>query len=196
MFTKNRQDIPQTDHLIYADATTTRKRQDPAHRRLLAVVALVLVALIAAGTTAAVLGRSIKNREARYLYAQELLEGRAYDAALMEFEALGDYRDSQAQFALLTAQRSAYQEALDLLAKAENDTARTAPLVHYDAAAALLEELGNYADAPELLDDCYTAAAQMMLAEGDTAMALAYVGNMRPEAAARFIQTWGLGDAP
>ena len=196
MFTKNPQDMTQTDYLIYADTAPTGRRCDPARRRLLAVMALVLVALIAAVTTAMVLGRSIKNREARYIHAQELLAGQAYQEAVVEFEALGDYKDSQEQFASLTAQETIYQEAQALLTQAEEGASRTAPIVYYDAAAALLEELGDYGDAPALLDACYAAAARIMLAEGDTDMALAYIGNMSREAAAQFLQTCDFGAAP
>ena len=191
MFTKNRQDMLQTDDLIYADPEPVCQRQDPANRRLLTLAILVLVAVAAAVTTAAVLGRSIKNREARYIYAQELLVSRAYEDARAEFEALGDYRDSQQNFAILTDREKIYQEALALLAEVESGQSRIAPIVHYDAAAALLEELGDYADALALLDACYTEAARIVLAEGDSDMALAYVSNMRPNAAAAFFQTYG-----
>ena len=196
MFTKNSQNIPQTDDLIYTDASSGQPWRDPARRRMLAVAVLVLVSLAAAITTAIALGQSIKGREARYLYAQELLTAEQYDQALAEFEALGDYRDSQTQFADLTALGHTYQEALDHLAQGEKGQTRTAPIAHYDAAAALLEDLGEYADAPALLDRCYAAAAEIMLAEENLDMALDYIGNMSPEAAAEFRQTHHLEDLP
>ena len=73
MFTKNRQDIPKTDTLIYADPPSRRK-PDPARRRRRAVAILAVVSLAACLTTAAALGRSIRSREDRYLQAQALLE--------------------------------------------------------------------------------------------------------------------------
>ena len=100
MFTKNRQDIPKTDDLIYADPPS-RHNPDPARRRRRAVVILSVVALTACLTTTAALGRSIYNREARYVQALELLEQQSYEDALAAFEALGDYRDSQQQAARL-----------------------------------------------------------------------------------------------
>ena len=196
MFTKNSQDIIQTDDLIYTDATPSQRWRDPARRRMLAVTVLVLVSLLAAAVTALALGQSIKGREARYLYAQELLMMEQYDLALAEFEALGDYRDSQSQFADLTALGNTYREALDYLDKAENQQTRMAPIVHYDAAAALLENLGEYADAPALLDECYAAAAEIMLAEDQLDMALDYIGNMSSAAAADFRQTHNLEKIP
>ena len=100
MFTKNRQDIPKTDTLIYADPPSRRK-PDPARRRRRAVAILAVVSLVACLTTAAALGRSILHREARYVQAMELLEQEAYEAALAAFESLGDYRDSQQHVARL-----------------------------------------------------------------------------------------------
>ena len=100
MFTKNRQNITQTDELIYADPPS-RHNPDPARRRRRAVAILAVVAVTACLTTAAALGRSILHREARYVQALELLEQEAYDDALAAFEALGDYRDSQQQVARL-----------------------------------------------------------------------------------------------
>lgn len=102
MFTKNRQNTHQTDELIYADPPSFHK-PDPARRRRRAVAVLAVVALAACLTTAAALGRSILNREARYVQALELLEQDAYADALAAFEALGDYRDSQQQVARLLA---------------------------------------------------------------------------------------------
>lgn len=192
MFTKNRQDMPQADELIYADATTRRKKYDPAFRRLMTMVAIALVSTVAVVTTVLTLGHSIQNREARYLHAQDLLMQGAHRAAMTEFEALGDYRDSQEQLAHLTAQWQAYQEALDLLEDAANDQIRTDPMIQYDAAAALLEGLGEFEDARQWLDRCYTAAASIMLERGNQDAAQAYIGNMSPETAAAFCQEQGL----
>ena len=100
MFTKNRQNTHQTDELIYADPPSLHK-PDPARRRRRAVAILAVVSLVACLTTAGALGRSILNREARYVQALELLEQEAYDDALAAFESLGDYRDSQQQVARL-----------------------------------------------------------------------------------------------
>ena len=100
MFTKNRHNTPQTDTLIYADPPSLHK-PDPAKRRRRAVVILAVVSLAACLTTAAALGRSIHNREARYVQAQMWLEQEAYADALAAFESLGDYRDSQQHVARL-----------------------------------------------------------------------------------------------
>ena len=192
MFTKNSQDMFQTDDLIYTDTQEGRPWRDPARKRLMAVALLVLISLLAVATTALALGSSIKGREARYIYAQELLAAEDYQQAVAEFEALGDYRDSQEQFAALNRQGEQYREALEHLTQAVNQQTRTAPIVHYDAAAAILEELEEYADAPALLDQCYTAAAEIMLAEDNLDLALDYIGNMSDAAAQAFRQTHDL----
>ena len=196
MLAKNPQDIPKTDDLIYTDSLPPKKWRDPARRRSLALAAIVVVSVMAVAANVTALSRTIKNREARYLHAQDLLTAESYQEAMTEFEALGDYRDSQTQFADLTALGNTYREALDYLDKAENQQTRMAPIVHYDAAAALLENLGEYADAPALLDECYAAAAEIMLAEDQLDMALDYIGNMSPAAAAEFRQTHNLEDTP
>ena len=157
MFTKNRQDIPKTDTLIYADPPSRRK-PDPARRRRRAVAILAVVSLAACLTTAAALGRSIRSREDRYLQAQLLLEQRSYAEAMEAFESLGDYRDSQQQFARLEELESAYAQAVTLLERAESGVTRTDPTADYLAAAAALEALGDYADAPELAAACRRAA--------------------------------------
>ena len=159
MFTKNRQDMPQTDDLIYADPPSSRRRKpDPARRRRTALVVLAAVSLAACLTTAGTLVRQIRHREQRYLQAQTLLTQRAYDQAMEEFEALGDYRDSQAQFARLNQLRTAYDDAVVLLERAEAGMARTHPIDGFLAAAEALEALGDYADAPELAAYCRARA--------------------------------------
>ena len=154
MITKNRQFLPATDDLVYADPQKGRKKRDPAGRRRLAVALIIAVSAAAVFTTAAALGRSIQYREARYVGARTLVEQGAYSAALTAFESLGDYRDSQAQLDCL----SRYLEALALMERAGQ--ARTDPRIYYDAAAALLEDLGDYADAGTLLEQCRTGAGQ------------------------------------
>ena len=167
MFTKNRQDIPQTDDLIYADPPARQRHPDPARRRHIALVVLAAVSLIACLTTVGALASSIRGRENRYLRAQELLTLEAYDDAMSAFEALGDYKDSQAQFARLGQWKTAYDEAVALMQRAEAGQARTDPIEGYEAAAAALEALGDYADAPALAEACRTAA-ETLRAERDT----------------------------
>ena len=157
MFTKNRQDIPQTDDLIYADPPA-RRHPDPARRRRVALVMLAAVSLLACLTTVGALASSIRGRENRYLRAQELLTLRAYDDAMDAFEALGDYKDSQAQFARLRQWKTAYDDAVALMQRAEDGQARTDLVKDYLTAAAALEALGDYADAPALADACRAAA--------------------------------------
>ena len=159
MLTKNRQDIPQTDDLIYADPPSGHRRKpDPASRRRAVLIVLALVSLAACLTTAGVLVRNIRHREERYLQAKTLLTQHAYQEAIEEFEALGDYRDSQEQFARLNQLRTAYDDAMILLERAEAGMARTHPIDGFLAAAEALEALGDYADAPELAAYCRTRA--------------------------------------
>ena len=161
MFTKNRHNTPQTDTLIYADPPSLHK-PDPAKRRRRAVAILAVVSLAACLTTAAALGRSILNREARYVQAQMWLEQEAYADALAAFESLGDYRDSQQQFSRLAALEAAYGEAVALMERAEAGLARTDPAADFRTAAEQLEALGDYADAPELAAACREAAEALM----------------------------------
>ena len=157
MFTKNRQNTPKTDELIYADPPSGHK-PDPAGRRRRAVAILAVVSLAACLTTAAALGRSILNREARYVQAHLWLEQEAYEDALAAFESLGDYRDSQQQFSRLAALEAAYGEAVALMERAEGGLARTDLIADFLTAAEQLEALGDYADAPELAAACRQAA--------------------------------------
>lgn len=162
MLTKNRQDTQQTDDLIYADPHAFHPcRPDPARRRRWMMVALAVVSLIACLTTTVALGRSIRSREELYMLAQELLEQRFYEEARTAFESLGDYRDSQQQFARLAELATAYDDAVALMARAQAGLARTDPAEEFLTAAAALEALGDYADAPALAAECRRAAEDL-----------------------------------
>lgn len=142
MFTKNRQNPPGSaaGDLIYADSQTVqpKKKPDPTRWRRLAVAVIALTAVLTALTVAMTLGISVRHREERYVQAQALLEARDYAAAMAEFEALGDYRDSQTQFAALSQQQQAYAAASELLAQQR-----------YDEAIAAFRALGDYADSAQ-----------------------------------------------
>ena len=162
MFTKNRHDIREYDDLIYADPRSHRRRKpDPARRRRRAVAILAVVSLAACLTTAAALGRSIRSRQDRYVLAQALLEQRSYAEAQDAFESLGDYRDSQQQFARLAEQAEAYADAVALMERAQAGLARTDPAEGFRMAAEALEALGDYADAPQLAAQCRQAAEDL-----------------------------------
>lgn len=142
MFQKNRKidtDASAGD-LIYADtaAGETGKSRDPADWRRLAVVVMAVIAVMTAVTIAQTLWVSVQHREQRYTTARALLESREYAAALSEFEALGDYKDSQTYRAELQARQDAYDAA-----------ARLADQKRYEEAIAAFEALGDYADSRE-----------------------------------------------
>lgn len=142
MFRKNRKiDTDASDGgLIYADSDTGErgKNRDPADWRRLAVVVMAVIAVMTAVTISHTLWFSVQRREQRYNTARQLLDGREYAAAMVEFEALGDYRDSQTYLARLRDQRDAYDAA-----------ARLADQKRYEEAIAAFEALGDYADSRE-----------------------------------------------
>lgn len=139
MFGKNRQNNKgsATGDLIYADTQPIRSKKDadPARWHRLAAAVITLTAVLTALSIAFTLWLSVQRREERYLHARSLLSSREYDAAQAEFEALGDYRDSQSQYGALEGLRQAYRAAEALL-----DQQR------YDEAVSAFRALGDYAD--------------------------------------------------
>lgn len=125
--------------LIYADTQSgERKRPAPGRTRRLLVRVLALgaaVILVMAGTT---LWLGLQERQERYEQAQTLLAQKQYADAMAEFEALGSYRDSQAQAARLAQLRQAYDAAAALV-----DQQR------YSEAITAFRALGDYADSAQ-----------------------------------------------
>lgn len=146
---------------------------------------------------------NLEANQAAYAAAADLLEQQRYDEAIAAFRALGDYADSAEQ----AAYHVTYQKALDLLT--EIDTGKThlltriltdevrltdeksyPTIVGYEAAAALLESLGDYRSAPALVDRCYYSAGLVKLGWEDWEGALAYMEKMTQETAAEFYQDY------
>lgn len=142
MFRKNPKiDTDASDgNLIYADTQSGKPAdsRDPADWRRLAVVVMAVIAVMTVVTISQTLLVSVRHREQRYTTARELLDQREYAAAMTEFEALGDYRDSQDYLAELQEQQVAYEAAVKLV-----DQQR------YEEAIAAFEALGDYADSRE-----------------------------------------------
>lgn len=246
MFGKKRNHIPGSDagNLIYADAQSGEAAGPSGKRRrglVSAAVTLLAAALVVMALTA--MQYRFREKEERYELAQDLLRDRKYAAAMAEFAALGNFRDSQLQTDQLArwqidyntavelveqqrydeavaafralgdyadspewaAYRVTYRKALDLMA--EIDVGRTQLLtrilsdqvrltdensypttVGYEAAAALLESLGNYESAPALMDRCYYSAGLVKLGWKDWDGALAYMEKMKPDTAAEFLE--------
>ena len=246
MFGKNRKNSPGSDagNLVYADAQAAQTAPRRRLRGLLsAVAALLLVAVVVMAGTA--MQYRFREKQDRYDLAQTLLQDKKYAAAEAEFEALGNFRDSQAQTARLAqlqadydtalelveqqryeeaaaafrslgdyadsaewaAYRVTYRKALDLIT--EIDVGKTQLLtrilsdqvrltdensypttVGYEAAAALLESLGDYAAAPALMDRCYYSAGLVKLGWKDWDGALAYMEKMTPDTAMEFFEEY------
>lgn len=147
--------------------------------------------------------QQLRSQQADYDNAAQLLEQQRYEEALTIFRSLGDYADS----AEMAACQVTYHKALDLLA--EIDTGKTQLLtrilsdrvkltdersyptiVGYETAAALLESLGNYRNAPALVDRCYYSAGLVKLSWEDWDGALAYMSKMKAETAAQFYEEY------
>lgn len=143
------------------------------------------------------MARQLQELKSAYKAASDLAAKQRYDEAIAAFRALGDYADSAEQ----AAYRVNYRKALDLLA--ETDAGQTQLLtrilssdvrladdngypaiVGYEAAAALFENLGGYADAPEMADRCYLSAARVKLRWDDPEGALAYGDKLSAASAA------------
>lgn len=141
----------------------------------------------------------LTEQQAAYDTAAALVVQQRYAEAITAFRALGSYADSAEQ----AAYQVTYQKALDLIA--EIDVGKTQLLtriltdqvrltdensypttVGYEVAAALLESLGDYKNAPTLTDRCYYSAGLVKLGWEDWAGALAYMEKMSPETAAEF----------
>lgn len=141
----------------------------------------------------------LARQQADYDTAVELVAQQRYEEAVAVFRALGDYADSSEW----AAYRVTYRKALDLLS--EIDVGKTQLLtrilsdqvrltdensypttVGYEAAAALLESLGDYQSAPALIDRCYYSAGLVKLGWKDWEGALAYMEKMTPETALEF----------
>lgn len=143
----------------------------------------------------------LRDLAAGYEAAAGLTAQQRYDEAVAAYRALGDYADSPTQ----AAWGVTYRKALDLLE--QTDAGRTDLLVRildsrvrltdersyptvvgYEAAAALFESVGSYADAPAMADRCYESAARVKLSWGDADGARAYLDRLSPDAAARLRQ--------
>lgn len=149
------------------------------------------------------LAQQLRQQQTSYDNAVALLEQQRYEEAQAIFRTLGDYADS----AEMAAYRVTYQKALDLMS--EIDTGKTQLLtkilsdqvkltdersyptiVGYEAAAALLESLGDYRSAPALADRCYYSAGLVRLGWEDWEGAYAYLDKMTPETAAEFLEEY------
>ena len=149
------------------------------------------------------LAKQLDVQRSAYDAAVDLVAQQRYDEAVTAFRALGDYADS-AEWA---ARGVTYRKALDLLA--EIDVGKTGLLtriltdqvrltdensypttVGYEAAAALLESLGDYRSAPALMDRCYYSAGLVKLGWKDWEGALAYTNKMTPDTAAEFYEEY------
>lgn len=145
----------------------------------------------------------LQEQQAAYDAALELLHQQRYEEAQAAFRALGDYADS----AVMAAYHVTYQKALAL--KAEIDIGKTQLLtriltdqvkltdersyptiVGYETAAAMLESLGDYRSAADLVDRCYYSAGLVRLGWEDWAGALSYMEKMSGETAAQFYEEY------
>lgn len=150
----------------------------------------------------AILAR-LKEQEEAYRAADDLLTQQRYSESIAAFRALGDYADSAERAACQVT----YQMALDLIAEIDvgktqlltrilTDQARLTDensyptTVGYEAAAALLESLGDYRSAPALVDRCYYSAGLVKLGWNDWEGALAYTEKMTPDTAAEFLEEY------
>ena len=242
MLGKNRKDVPGSDagNLIYADTQSPEAAPGRQKIRLATLTAaLLLVALVVMAVTA--MQYRMRDKQERYELALTLLQDRKYAAAESEFDALGNYRDSQDRAARLAQQQQSYDTALELVDQQRYEEAVTAfrglgdyadsaewaayrvtyrkaldliseidvgktqlltrilsdqvrltdensypTTVGYEAAAALLESLGDYAAAPALVDRCYYSAGLVKLGWKDWDGALAYMEKMTPDTAEQF----------
>ena len=142
MFGKLQNRTPGSDDasLIYADAQTTETPATPSVRRKRGLASVVLTLLLVAMVVMAVTAMQyrIRDKQEGYGLAHALLQEREYEAAQAGFDALGNYRDSQAQAAQLAGQKAAYDTAVELVAQQR-----------YDEAVAAFRALGDYADSAE-----------------------------------------------
>ena len=133
MFGKKRKNA---DSLIYADTQSGEvKKKAPAGKRRFLGSVLVLAAAAVLAMVGTTLWLGYQSRQDRYEVAHTLLADRKYTLAMTEFQALGNYRDSQAQADRLAQQQQAYDAAADLV-----DQQR------YSEAIAAFHALGDYAD--------------------------------------------------
>lgn len=113
--------------------------------KITAIVVPILVVLIVA---AVIISNSVKKSNA-YELALSLVESGQYEAAIEQFAALGDYKDSAEQIhmiesTVLEEQRAkAYAEAIALLEAKK-----------YGEAYAAFEALGDYKDSADYLEKC------------------------------------------
>ena len=113
---------------------------------------------------------------------------------------LGDYADSPRWAAFGVT----YRRALDLMDQTAagnsqllrrvlpdevrlTDEGSQTAILGWEAAAAILESLGDYEDAPAKIDECYHNAAALKLAEGNMEGAAAYAEKMSEKEAARLL---------
>lgn len=136
MFGKNRKNTPDAGDLIYADTQPAKGRRHSGRRLMAAVIALLAVLTILAA--ALTLNLVLQTREERYAAALDLLEEQQYDAALAQFTALEDYRDSRAMAEQLRRKQADYEAAAAL-----------ADQQRYDEAIAAFRALGDYADSAQ-----------------------------------------------
>ena len=199
--------------ILAAAAVTLRLREENRQARYDQAAALLdmkeyedaAAAFEALGNYRDAQDRAARLTEQRSAYeaAAALVEQQRYDEATAAYRALGDYADS----AELAAYGVTYRMALDLIV--EIDVGKTGLLtrilaeqvrltdensypttVGYEAAAALLESLGDYKSAPALVDRCYYSAGLVKLGWKDWEGALAYTKKMTPETAAEFYEEY------
>ena len=149
--------------------------------------------------SAALLAR-LETNEKRYAAALDLVDQQRYDDAIAAFRSLGDYADSPRWAAFGVT----YRRALDLMDQTAagnsqllrrilpdevrlTDEGSQTAILGWEAAAAMLESLGDFEDAPAKIDECYYNAAALKLAEGNAEGAAAYAGKMSEKEAARLL---------
>jgi len=150
----------------------------------------------------------LRGLKAAYAGAVSLADQQRYDEAVSAFRALGDYADSAEQAAF----RVPYRKALDLLTEIDNGQTRLLgsilsadarltdengyPIaVGYETAAALFAGLGDYADAPEMVQRCILSAARVKLGWQDWEGALACREKMDERTAAQFDEEYQAAQA-
>ena len=173
MFGRKRSD----EDLIYADPTAGKKHQKPKRRGLwFTVTAVIAVALLLMAVAA--LGFTIQGKGQRYQDALRLLDEKDYEAAAAQLEELGDFRDSADLLTALEADGRSYAAALELMGQQR-----------YEEAIAAFEALGDFADARKMIDHCWAAWANRLLAEGDAEAAEACLEHLSKEAYQEFMES-------
>lgn len=168
-------------------------------KRMALFLALMLAAL-------ALLGGCGRNGASRYDYGQELLAAEQYEAALYEFQALGEYRDA-GRFALYTAAIMALNNGELELAQVDfdnlGDFKSSALYSQYAQARALEQEedypsaqiayqaLGSFKDSIKRLENCTAMIPKLAYEEAKAQ----FQGGEYQKALEGFLALGGYGDS-